>query len=261
MSSIIKDKGDIEKYQWLIETVKGMDFSEETVDFALHYLLENTENKPDVLVDTGYFASFSPRLEAICYNPCLLDRALDLLIRNLRSDCKDYLLLRSVLLTYVLEHEIEHYYQYLISERIESCESINMERAYKLIYGLVKDRTFRERLYSRNHIDSLKAYNAGKENYFIERNSQIEAYDTIIRVLEDLYPDLANEFRVIRNQYLVWGYENNNNEGNVYTTMKEIGLLPKYERRYREEDLSFEDRIRFGLPISGHEQGKVMSLK
>ena len=258
MSNLIKSEEDIHRLRWLVKTLKSTDFSEKSVGLALTTLTIPMDNKPELLLDTGYFAYFNQRLEAICYNPCMMDRALDMLIKSLNSTTKDYTLLRSVLMVYVLGHELEHYNQYLVSEGAQHEKSKNIERAYKLVYGLSKDRTFLEKRFRNKHMDSIEKYNRNLSEYFVERNAQIEAYDMIITVLKSDYPELANEFDEIRNLYLKLGYQNDIN-GNVHDTLSDIGLLKEYH--YRKEDLSFEDRVRYGLPISHEEQEKVLKLK
>lgn len=259
MSNIIKNEEDINRLRWLVDTLKGIDFSEDAVKLAYDNITESMDSKPELLVDTGYFASFDQRLGAVRYNPCMMDSALDVLIRGLRSKSSDYLLLRSVLLVYVLGHELEHYNQYLVSEGVKSEKSKNMNRAYKLIYGLSKDKTFLQRLYKNKHQDAIVSYNRGKQDYFVERNAQIESYDMIVQVLKEQYPELADEFNELRNLYLAWGYEHGRN-GNIYETMDCIGMLDEYLKRYEKEDLSFEDKIRYGLPVNDFERESVLCL-
>ncbi len=259
MSNIVKNEEDIDRLRWLVDNLKGMDFSEETVNFTFDELTESMDIKPKLLLDSGYFLYLDRKTGNICYNPCLMDRSLDMLISGLRSKTKDYLLLRSVILMYVLGHELEHYNQYLVSEGIKSENSKNINRAYKLIYGMPKDKTIFQRMYKNKHLDAIERYNRGKQDYFVERNAQIEVYEMITQVLKEKYPELSDEFNELRNLYLVLGYERGRN-GNVYETMDGIGMLDEYYKHYQREDLSFEDKIRYGLPVSDFERESVLCL-
>ena len=258
MSTIIRSQDDLSRLGDFYSYLVGKDFDHDAVAETMSELIASSPVKPELYYHDGYLAQFIPKYNSIVYNPYDMDRVLDMLYLALHSQAGSYLELRAALLMYIIGHEIEHYHQYLVSEGIEHLDSTNMEKAYKLIYGLDKQRTILERINHKKHLDSLVKYNQGNANYFVERNAQVESYDMIVQVLKAKKPALAEEFNKLRNLYLAWGYADSP-KGNVQTTMDEIGLTKQYH--YKEEDLSYETRIRYGLPISLEEQERVLKLK
>ena len=260
MSTIIRSQDDLRRLREYYEFLKLRDFDHDAVSETLNELLVSFKHKPTLCYHDGYLAQFIPKFDSIVYNPYDMDRALDMLCRSLRSKCDNYLEVRSALLMYILGHEVEHYSQFLVSEGEEHLDSKNMERAYKMVYGLDKQRTFLERMNHKKHLDSLVKYNQNNSRYFVERNAQIESYDMLIQVLKEKHPELAEEFRDLRSLYLNYGYEGTS-KGNVLTTMEEIGLDKQYMKHYEQEYLPLETRIRYGLPLELNEHSDHIKLK
>lgn len=165
---------------------------------------------------------------------------------------KDIDLFKVYMFLYVICHEIEHSYQYLMAyDVIEGpCELVSS--GYKLIIDTLICRNYDKlgKLKIFRNMISHYLYYKNSYRYVIERNANVEAFDLLQKLaIENNHDELAIVFNNMRNSFAMWGYMNNN-KGCFYDTCNNMLLGYEYKRLNHNYELSDIDRFRYGLDVS-----------
>ena len=148
---------------------------------------------------------------------------------------------------YVLLHELEHSYQYLIAEdKIDA--PLIVACTYKLVYDYVykerKIETFKEALKQRNRIKRFKKQCG---HLVLERNANVEALNKtleLIKLENNKTEEILFEEALMAN--ILMGY-NDEREGALIETIKLLKLLPELKGVKEINDYNFYDKLRYGI--------------
>ena len=190
-----------------------------------------------------------------------LDKNTKDFLQNLKT-C-DSKTLRTYLFLFMLTHEIEHSYQYLIGEGLAETPNDVLKSAYKGIYDLFisKDYIIPRPVSEMRRFISIFLYRLKQNYYLLERNASIESMDLVGKcALYNGREDIFKLFNEMRSTYSMCGYINSC-MGSIEETYKNILMYDKYKRFYSDVDLSEEDKIRFGFCINEETRRKVLSRK
>lgn len=174
---------------------------------------------------------------------------------NVTDDLKNYLAI------FILSHELEHTYQACIKNDLIASPSIMLKSCYKMFFNSkdeISDYSLKEKL--RYAIRVIMYQICSKGYLALERNANLESADLIYKLAslesnEDLI-NLIEEFRM--NQALI-GY-NFNGPGVLIKTAKRIGQFDKLQGFEETETLSFEEKVRYGLPINKDELSDLIHI-
>lgn len=169
--------------------------------------------------------------------------------------------MKCFLFLFVITHEIEHSYQYLMGQNLISSPSKTIQRGYKGIFDLfLPDNSIIPRpiKQTRNTI-ALFLYKR-KENFFIlERNANIECTDLLCQLSNYMERiDIFEMFNSMKNSYMCMGY-GKSSKGNLEETYKEILLYDRYQKFH--EEVTEEEKIRYGLNISEQAREKILKIQ
>jgi len=175
----------------------------------------------------------------------------------------DYNILRSYLLLFMITHEIEHSYQFLMSEGVIVAPNTLLKDAYKGLFDLLNPKYYaipRPIKEARQRV-SLFLYKLKENFYILERNANIESMDLISKcALYNNREDIYQLFIDMKNTYLKCGYINNT-IGSIEETYRHILMYDKYRKFYNEIDMSEDEKVRYGFSIDEETRDKVLSKK
>lgn len=172
---------------------------------------------------------------------------------------KDVLLFKNYMFLYIMCHEIEHSYQYLMAYGAVDAPCELVSSGYKLIIDTLLSRNY-------NKIGMLKIiknaisyylYNINNYKYVIERNANVEAFDLLQSLtIENGHEELSKVFNSMRNAILIWGYVNGN-IGSFEETCNGMLIGREYRMLNHDYELSEMEKIRYGLPILKETREKI----
>ena len=266
MSNILKNQDDLILLKDIINYVNKNEISKSYLEEVLKLLIPS--NNGDHLISCNVkeggsaTAIFMPQYMSI-------NVSLDKINKWLESNGKDLAdfykvsndsTLKSFLFLFVVTHEIEHSYQYLMGEGLIETPSKIIQCGYKDIFDLllpdnhIMPRPIKE---VRNNI-SLILYKI-KQNYLVlERNANIECTDLLCQL--SLYMEREEIFKMfndMKNSFMRIGYKENCC-GSLEETYKKILLYDRYKRFYEKVNISEDEKIRYGLNISEQTRQKVL---
>lgn len=157
---------------------------------------------------------------------------------------------------FVICHEIEHIYQYLIGNGYVNFSYQIISEAYKnlLTLKISKDISpIQAKLKIKKYFEQIS-----KASSLLERNANIEAYDLLIKVAD--YENNLEIKKFIETQKsfcLTFGYKGFYN-GAVEETYNKALLKYIYETFPKNENISLEEKVRYGLPIDRMTRKKVL---
>ncbi len=166
---------------------------------------------------------------------------------NVPDDLKNYLAI------FILSHELEHAFQACIRNNLIVSPSIMLESCYKMFFA-PKSEVFNYSLIEKlRYVIRKIMYTIPRGYLALERNANLESADLIYKLAslesnENLIK-LIEEFRM--SQALI-GY-NFNGPGVLVNTAKIILQFDKLKGFEEKDKLSFEEKIRYGLPINEDE--------
>lgn len=266
MSNIITKK---EELLFLSDTIKYLNHHEITKNYLeeiLKQLLPKRngetlikENISEIGITT---AVFSPRTESIKISINKINEWLESNSKGLAEMYKidDINTLKSFLFLFMITHEIEHSYQYLISQgTIEPpCEII--KKGYKGIFDLLQPTKYiipRPIKETRRAL-SVFLYKMKENFYILERNANIESTDLLIQLATLLErEDMVNLFKDIHDAFIEVGYTEDS-RGSLDETYRKILLYDRYKKFFNETTLPEEEKVRLGLNISEDTRQKIL---
>ena len=154
----------------------------------------------------------------------------------------------SYLILFVLCHEVEHVYQFLFASDYLDHPVELVSELYKNIVKFPKGE-FKSKIIEFILFERYKAVK-DKATFVLERNANIEAYDLLYKL--SLNDDIFDIERFLHNQYLWYsacGYLKLRNNGAFEESYKDIWRYGLFKSFDFSEEISVEDRIRYGLPI------------
>ncbi len=178
---------------------------------------------------------------------------------NINNDSifKNYLLL------FVVCHEIEHSYQYLMGEGIILAPNKMIKLGYKGLLDLLKKQDYiipRPIKQTRRAI-SLILYKRNENGYVLERNANIEALDLLCKIaLYFKHDDMYRVFNDMKNTFMIAGYKNDN-KGSLAETYRSILMNDYYQKIYEDVEMDEKEKARYGLEISMEERQKILKLE
>lgn len=156
--------------------------------------------------------------------------------------------LKAYLTLFVLSHEVEHVYQYLIGKEL-------IDFPYKIVIELYKNianYNYKENINSIWLAALIERYKQQKDKakFVLERNANVEAYEMLSK--SATYENNSDLFLFLNNQYLwysVCGYLKIKNNGPFEESYRNIWRHGQYKSFDFTEEIPFEERIRYGLPL------------
>ena len=267
MTNIIHNKSELMIFKDILNYFQNNEISKEHLEEVLKKLIPNDNGSPLIsynVSETGIItASFAPRTKSINMSINKVNIWLEEMTNNFITSLKpsDYNVLRSYMLLFIITHEIEHSYQYLISEGIVNSPNDVLKEAYKGLFELyvptdyVIPRTIKET----RKIISFYLYNLKPHFYLLERNANIESTDLVSQcALYNDREDIYQIFTDMKNLFLKLGYFYNSN-GSIKETYKQILMYNKYKEFYTEPDIDQDERVRYGFSVSQETRDKILS--
>lgn len=177
-------------------------------------------------------------------------------------DVKDISLFREYLFFYILFHEIEHSYQYLMAYSAVDAPCELVRDGYKLIIDTLLCRNYDTmgKLKIMRNAVAYYLYYRNNYKYVIERNANVEALDLLqLLAMENGHDDLSQVFNDMRNSIAMWGYIKSN-KGCFEETCNNMLIGYEYRKLNHNYELSDIERFRYGLPISKEYRDKINML-
>ena len=269
MGNIIKDKNDLILLKDIISESQKRELSVGFLEEILKCLLPKDGNK---LMATYYVtekglntAFFEPKYNKIILSinkiNQWLDRQLDDFSKS--TSITNSARIRSYFLMFMITHEIEHAYQYLIGKGIVDTSSIVLKDAYNGLFNLMIKKHYvipRPITVARELITTF-LYQSKRDLYLLERNANILSTELIKDCAlysgdEDAYSFFDNFMRT----YLICGYTEST-IGSIEETYRKILMYGKYKKFYHDTKLSEKEKVRYGFGIDEDTRRKVLSLK
>lgn len=166
---------------------------------------------------------------------------------NVSDDLKNYLAI------FILSHELEHAYQACIRNNLIVSPSIMLESCYKMFFD-PKSEVFNYSLKDKlRYIIREIMYKIPRGHLALERNANLESADLIYKLASlESNEDLIKLIEELRMFQALIGY-NFNGPGVLVNTAKIILQFDKLKGFEETDVLSFEEKVRYGLPINEDE--------
>lgn len=263
MSHIIKSDEDIVTMSKNIDILRTKEYSKDIIYQMLLQIIPTNEKYQVVpeVNSTGYTAYFSGYEKKIHVNYEAVKKYVEEAIKwiveqypsleNQKNDIFAYMTF------FVLSHEVEHVYQHLIGEEFIDNPYLLVKQAYKNI----SNYCFKDNM-NGIWIDILiERYKRQKDRatFVLERNANVEVYEMLSRIAT--YENNPNLHLFLNNQYLwysVCGYLKMRNNGPFEESYRNIWRHRQYKSFDFTEDIPFEDRIRYGLPIENDKRKELL---
>lgn len=266
--SHIREKENLLKLKSYISKLDG-NTSIKTINDILNELVpKNSYNKNmiGVIVSGGTrFKSrpgYMPSLNTIVVSKDSLinisNETANILAKEFSYDDKEKL--SSYYQMFSLLHEVEHGYQFLIAKNALKFPYSEVKEGYENIFNSV----LQSKGIIPNPIKDLRCsisffkYQANAYSFVLERNAEVEASnDTSLLARENNDDEIADIFDALTLAFQFIGYEDNE-KGCMYQTY--LGILRKrlFDKIKKDNNMSEDERLRFGLSISNETRGKLV---
>ena len=264
MSNIIKSKDIIILLNNILKEINKPDISKEELEMILEILIPKDGDKQLVEYQFKENLPFTTRFNP-SKNTIILDKDnINIWLNTNHNDLTKNIdnvninQLTKLLLIYMLSHQIELSYQYLMSKDIVECQDETLRQAYKgLMEILVKDKN-NSPLKESKRLLHLLLYKDGESSYLLKRNANIESIDLICKLcleMDDI--KIYDIFNRLRYLYLQCGYCDSC-IGSIEETYRKLLMYKKYKEFYKESNLSTDEKIRLGLRISEEERKQLL---
>ncbi len=267
MSNIIKTKNDLYELKEKLQLLKEQSLRRETLKETIDLVLPKDENGNDLINSRikdcgGRTAIFVPRYRTIEFS---LEKCQEWVVQNMKDlaemyGIKDRDELESYLSLFIILHEVEHSYQYLMGQKQIAAPCELMQAAYKRLNDLLTKQEYiipRPIKEIRRMIAIIQYYKK-QEMYALERNANIEALGNVLALAqcngnEEIMRMLTDMIRT----YMTIGYENDR-LGVFYHTFKDIGMFGVYKSINHTSGVDMDKRALYGLEISEEKREEVM---
>ena len=260
MSHIISNEKELLELNKIL-TDTDSNINNERISRLLHFLLpRNKEGASLVSSRVGETCKVSseyvPRYNLIDVSVSKLANVLENNVKIYKSIYNgDPIKLKNTLLLYVLAHEVEHSYEYLISKGIvDAPKEVALE--YKLLMELFTDKL--ELLDKKEKQLAISTYNVNPYKYVLERNSNLEASALSLDIAHlNKDEELSKVFIPLTRKYLSSGYESTSPMEETFYSLK---LDKIYNTIAKDPNLDLKTRLNYGLEINKEEKQKVLKL-
>ena len=162
---------------------------------------------------------------------------------------------------FALLHESEHAYQFAIAKDKIPFKYQEVKEGYKNIV----DRLIKKNYIIPRPIKEIKGaisfikYQKNAYDYVLERNASTEALDDILELIKENEEtiEVYEPFDQLKLAMSLIGYFDSN-MGCMYNTHKGLYLLKEYNKIQKDEDMTEEERLRFGLNIKEGTRAKLL---
>ena len=266
MSNIKCEKKDLLFLKDFISDIKNNGLSRDSIETALNNMIPSKNGKLLVryhISEKGLTtAAFFSQSNIIKIS---LNGANEWLNKNIKDfmtglKASDEQTLRSYFILFMLSHEIEHSYQYLIGKGIVESPSVVLKNAYKGIFDLLnpKDSIIPNPISKFRNLISIILYKINQNLYLLERNANVESLDLVCQcALFNDREDIFNLFNDMRKTFLKCGYQTSG-IGSVEETYQKILMHNKYKKFYKCEHFDEENLVRFGFNINDEVRNKIL---
>ena len=269
MSNIIKNKDGLILLKDIITYTQGHELTVDYLENVLVNLLPYDNNKPLVghyIREKGSItAMFTPDSNIIILSINKINEWLDKQTEDFigqynisnKNEFKSYMFL------FMLTHEIEHAYQFLIGKEIVSSPNDVLKNAYQGLFDLMikKDYIVPRPITIFKRLISKILYSTNENLYLLERNANILSMELVGNcALYDGNEQIYKIFDNMMRTYLICGYTDNN-VGSIEETYRGIYMYNKYRKFYHDIDINDKDKVRYGFKIDDETRNKVLKLK
>ncbi len=264
MSHILKQEGKIQIVQEIIHEFKTNNINYENIEFALENLIPKTNNEITYNIKNNKITTiaFYPSTKSIDINIENTKKILEKNINELKRRKTNTRTFKAYFITYMLAHEIEHAYQYLIAKNLIEKDEELLKRTYKEIFKILD--------YNNNNINTLKKsreklsaliYIINQNSMILERNANLESLDLVVKCAqefnnEEMYDIFNNMLKIT----LTLGYKKNNC-GCIKETFKKLLCQDIYNKIYIPNNLDENSRAWYGLEIKEKTREKILNYK
>lgn len=260
MSHIIKSNEDIIKISEQLEILRRKGYGKESLEEITGLLIPTNANYQvkGIIGEFNEPAFFNPSDRTINFSKENLEtyiyQIIDPIIKTFPNLSKKELFYNYVI--FVISHEVEHIHQHLIGNGYIEFPYQIISEAYKNLFALKISKNINP-IYAKIKINKyLKQIS--KATSLLERNANVEAYDLLNKVAE--YENNLEIKKIIEMQQafcLTFGYKGFYN-GAVEETYNKALLKDIYETFPKNENISLEEKVRYGLPIDRMTRKKVL---
>lgn len=270
MSHILKRKEDLLEIKKIMTIYQSDGLTEQFLKDYLELTIPKDQNGNNLIryviyESFGSTAEFRPSCETIEISMKKLNNWLEFNTTSMAELGKiDNLeLLRQYLLFYLVAHEVEHSYQYLMGKGLVDTSCSFVKDGYKNLFELLMPMNNilpRPITKTKKYISCL-LYKNHENEFVLERNANIEAVSLVYQLIElEKDEQLSKLFKHMLNVFFKVGYTHGNN-GSMEETYFRILMKNKYLKLNRECNLSMSERIRYGLPIDDEARENILGLK
>lgn len=269
MSNILKRQNDLIVLSDIINYVNRNELSESYLEEVLKLLIPNNNGNYLIYYNVNYKGSttaiFVPQSMCIKVSLDKINKWLEFNKKDLVEFYKisDDNTLKGFLFLFMITHEIEHSYQYLMGEGIINAPNKIIQCGYKGIFDLLLPDSYiiPRPIKETRKIIALILYKI-KQNFFIlERNANIECTDLLCQLASYMKrEDIFKMFNCMRNSFMRIGYKENS-MGSLDETYKKILLYDRYKKFYENVNTTEEEKVRYGLCISEQTRQKILRIE
>ena len=253
MSHIRKYKEELEKIRRYINRLEKDPNDINLISEIMYFLCP----KNDEMGCLSYFGLNSTEVDVPTYDPSInciqipnsdyrhaFDIDLSAIAPEIPENKKS--MLAATYFMYAMMHETEHVYEFSIADDKIPFDVHSIKQGYKdIIESVDPKRLHTINPFKRHKRTKLfRQYCENCDDYILERNASVEALNELLLIEDD--KDIKKVLERLYYFFLSIGYDDC--MGDLYHTYYDLGLLDKWN--IKEEHLTDEDKIRFGLPIS-----------
>ena len=269
MSNIIKDKDGLLLLKDIVTYTQKNDLTVDYLEDILDYLLPKDNDK----LLTGYYVRekgnitgmFVPDSNKVLLSINQMNYWLDRQVNDFSDEYKisNKKLFKSYMIIFMLTHEIEHAYQYLISKDIVDFSNDVLKKAYQGLFDLMAKKHYilpRPITLTRRMISKI-LYKLKENGYLLERNANILSMELVSK--SALFNDDIEIYKIFDDMmrtYLVCGYTDGN-IGSIHETYHDILMEDKYRKFYHDTLIDDKDKVRYGFEIDDNTRSKILKLK
>ena len=265
-SYFINDKDYLIKLQYFLNKLRNNKINANFLNEFYHTFIIKDNNKaltnfcyeeknPEVLSFIPHSNQLKISLNSYLYTVEYIKKSLKYLNNNINdTDFDNYVGI------YVLLHELEHSYQFLMANNKIDAPLI-VTSTYELIYNYVYQErriaTFKETFEQRNRI---KRFQKQCGHLALERNANVEALNKTLKLIKlenNKTEEILFEEALMANIFM--GY-NNEEEGTLIETIKVLDLLPKLKGKEQINGYDFFTKLRYGMPLNKEELEKLVNI-
>ena len=268
MSSDFKTREDLIKLKEYIELIKTKWLTVDSMNTMVNGLLpKDSAGIPlvnsKIRKDGGQTGIYLPRYNTIQFS---VEKCRQWVIDNLEDlskmyDVKDQKTFGYYLTLFIMLHEVEHSYQYLMGQGKVDSPCDTLKGSFKTLTELlIKPNDILPRpIKQTRRAVSLILYYKNQNMYALERNANVEAFSTILALAYDSgHEEMIRVFTDLTNTSLCIGYQDDS-KGVFYHTFKDILMLDKYKRINNKNDLNVDDKMRYGLEIPDYKRRELLN--